>query len=275
MDAALAYLSLAASAVVCLILALSLLRAHRNLTAARADSAALRSMLKKQAARPNTFSHEVRTPLTLIQGAAELLAEQTPGPLNAQQREFVATITDNAARAIELAQTMLAEARIDAQLFELRLESVDLRQLVRQTVRDARNMHGGRALRFDDAGAPVTLRGDASLLRQALLNLINNACRHAKVGTAVLVAVSRGEGQAIIAVSDEGTGMSEDERAQAFVPFSTSAGEQGVGLGLQITERIITEHGGQVLVDTIEGRGTTFFISLPLHRSPQQVGHDG
>lgn len=259
-------LSVAALIVVllgCVLLGVALLRTRRQLSVARTESAALRSMAKRQAERPNTFSHEVRTPLTLIQGAAELLADQGPGPLNERQREFVTTITDNAARAIGLAQTMLAEAKIDAELFELRLEPVDLRQLVRQTVRDARTVHSV-GLRFDDAGAPVTLLGDTDLLRQALWNLVNNACRHSEPNTTVTVSVSRAENQAIVAVSDEGTGMSAEERERAFTPFASTAGSDGVGLGLQITERIITEHGGSLLIDTIEGRGSTFFISLPL-----------
>ncbi|MDN5570257.1 MAG: HAMP domain-containing histidine kinase [Propionibacteriaceae bacterium] len=258
------------------LLALTLvhLRSLRLLAAARAEAQQLRDMVKRRVERPNVFSHEVRTPLTLIQGAGELLAEETPGPLTDRQREFVATITSNAQRVNDLAQMMLAEAKIDAQLFELRLEPVDLRQLVRQTVRDARRVHS-TGLRIESIGPPLVLHADRHLLGQALWNLVNNSCRHAAPGTSVTVSVSHGEGQAVVAVSDDGAGMTDDERSRLFEPFASASGGTGTGLGMTITERIIEEHGGRMLVDTIPGRGTTVYFTIPLPDAERPRGaHD-
>lgn len=245
------------------VLAVALVAQRRHLAAARAEARQLRDLVKKRVERPNAFSHEVRTPLTLVRGAAELLAEETPGPLNDRQREFVATITTNSQRAIDLAQDMLTEAKIDAQLFELHLEPVDLRQLVRQVVKDARRVQT-TPLRLDRTGPPLVVSADRNLLTQALWNLVNNACRHAKPGTGVTVSVSLGEGQAIVAVADDGDGMTDTERETLFEPFVSSSGASGTGLGMTLTSRIIAQHGGRMLVDTIPGRGTTIFFTLPL-----------
>ncbi len=247
----------------CVILVLWLANLRRELADARSETEHLRELVKKRVERPNVFSHEVRTPLTLIKGAAELLAEETPGPLNDRQREFVGTIATNADQVISLAQDLLTEARLDSPLFDLHLDRLDLRKLVRQTVRDARRVHAN-PIRLDNTGAPLLLLADRALLGQALWNLLNNACRHAGAGATITVSVSRGEGQAILAVSDDGAGMTPEERQGLFVPFAGNAEKGGTGLGMMITERIITQHEGHLLVDTIPGRGTTVFITLPL-----------
>lgn len=238
-------------------------KARREARAGAVEAAHLRDLVKKRVERPNVFSHEVRTPLTLIAGAAELLAEESPGPLTARQREFVETIRVNAHQVIGLAEDLLAEARLDAQLFELRPEDVDLRVLVRDIVRDVRRIHPN-AVRLDNHGAPVRVRADRSLLRQALWNLVNNACRHAGQSAEITLSVTHGEGQGIVAVSDDGVGLSPEDRVSLFEPFVVgSAQEGGTGLGMVITERIIEQHGGHLLVDSIPGRGTTIFFVLP------------
>ena len=244
-------------------LAVLLVRDRRRLAAAQAETRQVRTLVRERVERPNIFSHEVRTPLTLIRGAAELLAEETPGPLTERQREFVSTIAVNAQQVITLAQNMLTEARIDAQLFELSLQEFDLRRLVRETVRDARRVHQS-LIRLENTGAPLLVLADRALLGQALWNLVNNACRHAGDDATVTVSASRGEGQAIIAVTDDGSGMSDAERAGLFVPFAGDPDHGGTSLGMMITDRIVAQHGGRLLVATIPGHGTTVFFTIPL-----------
>lgn len=262
----------ALGAVGAVVLGLLWWRARTDAASAHAEADQLRSLVKKRVERPNVFSHEVRTPLTLIKGAAELLAEETPGALNEQQREFVATINVNAQQVISLAQDLLAEARIDAQLFELRPEALDIRALVQRTVRDARRLHP-TTIRLENQGGPLTLMADRSLLTQALWNLVNNACRHAGQGATVTVSVTRGENEVVVAVADDGDGISEAERERIFEPFALAGSEHsGTGLGLSITGRIIAQHGGRLLVDTLPGRGTTMFLCLPTAREGDSDG---
>lgn len=259
-----AWVIVALLALVCSALVWLYRRTRADLLATRAEADQLRDMAKKRVERPNVFSHEVRTPLSLISGAAELLAEETPGPLNDRQREFVSTIGVNAQRVIGLAEDLLVEARIDAQLFELRLEPLDLRALVRQTVRDARRIHTTPIV-LESQGAPIGVVADRNLLGQGCVDLVNNACRHAGEDVTITIQVTLGEGEAIVAVSDDGGGMSAEDRDLLFEPFSVGSSERpGTGLGMMITERIVSQHGGRLLVDSIPDRGTTIFFTLPV-----------
>lgn len=238
-------------------------RERRRSSAARLEAEQAAALLASRLERPSVFSHEVRTPLALIKGAAELLAEQSPGPLNERQREFVTTITSNAEQVITMAENLLTEARLSSRLFVLEAEPLDLRPLVQDTVQALRRIHDV-PLRLTGQGRPVLVDGDPGLLRQALVNVITNAVRHAGPDVTVTVEVSESEGQAVVAVSDDGTGMSEQERATLFAPFAVgSTHRPGTGLGMMITESIITEHGGRILVDTVDGHGTTIYVTLP------------
>lgn len=201
---------------------------RRRLLAARVETEQLRAMVKKRVERPNVFSHEVRTPLTLVKGAAELLAEQTPGPLNERQLGFVHTIAVNAQQAIGLAEDFLTEAKIEAQLFELRLEPVDLKPLVREVVRDARRLYHSD-IHFAEEPGPMIVLGDRALLTQAVRNLVTNACRHGADDGAVRVSAISSEGQAILTVSDQGEGIPANARDTLFEPFTTSS-PSGTGL---------------------------------------------
>lgn len=149
----------AVGGVLSLIAAYGWAHTRRRLKAGIEEAERLRNMVKERVERPNVFSHEVRTPLTLIKGAAELLAEETPGPLTARQREFVHTISSNAQQVIALAENLLTEAKIDSQLFEVHLEHVDLRPLVRQAVREARRIHLADILDRGRSARGTGLRG--------------------------------------------------------------------------------------------------------------------
>lgn len=246
------------------------IRARRSLLLIRRDNQQLRALVAHRMERPNVFSHEVRTPLALIQGSAELLNEETPGPLTERQREFVETILDNTAQMSALAENMLAEARVDAQLVELHRSQVEIRGLVRDAVNELRRLTH-TPLEMQNSGRRITLAADANLLRQALWNLVNNAVRHAGEGAVVTVQVAESEGYVIICVSDDGTGMSQAEREQLFRPFTgdlTALESHGTGLGMMVTQRVIEAHGGRVLVDTLAGRGTSIFCTIPIHPCP-------
>lgn len=254
---------------VALVLAVAALVAtRRDLRHSRDALAHLRAYHEERSARPNVLSHELRTPLTVVQGSAELLLEESPGPLNALQREFVSTIAENSHQVIEMANDLLEEARIESELFNMHPERVEIRQLVRECVRTLRRVHKA-PIRLDSRGAPVHLVVDPALMRQAVTNLINNAARHAGEGVTITVSVLDGEETVTLAVSDDGEGMTPEEKASLFVPFATGGSRRpGTGLGMMITQRIVELHGGRVLVDSIARRGTTVYLVLPLRWQP-------
>lgn len=259
----------------CLVAVALWLVTRRRLALARRDNAALRTMVARRMERPNVFSHEVRTPLALIHGATELLLEETPGPLTDHQREFLETIADNTAQMSGLADNLLTEARVQSQLLTLHRTQVEVRALMRRTVADLRRF-SRIPVELVDTGRRITVEADPNLLRQALWNLVGNAVRHAGDDACVSVEVGESEDTLVIAVSDDGAGMSDADRELLFRPFSADlrdAGDpspHGTGLGMMVTQQIVAAHGGRVLVDTITGRGTTVFCTLPV-RAPQEV----
>lgn len=213
--------------------------------------------------RPNVLSHELRTPLTVVRGAAELLLDESAGPLNPDQRRFVQTIAENSNQVIEMASDLLAEASLESELFNLRLEWTEMRQLVRRCVAQLRRVHTA-SIRMDNHGAPLRIQVDPRLMGQAVTNVVNNAARHAGEGVSILVRVTESEETVTVSVSDDGTGMPPQDRALLFTPFATGGSRRpGTGLGMMITQRIVELHGGKILVDTISRKGTTVFLTLP------------
>ena len=252
--------SVALALIVCAVL---LARSQCSLQRTRGELARLRAFHEERMRRPNVLSHELRTPLTVVRGAAELLLDESAGPLNPDQRRFVQTIAENSNQVIEMASDLLAEASLESDLFNLRLEWTEMRQLVRRCVAQLRRVHTA-SIRMDNHGAPLRIQVDPRLMGQAVTNVVNNAARHAGEGVSILVRVTESEETVTVSVSDDGTGMPPQDRALLFTPFATGGSRRpGTGLGMMITQRIVELHGGKVLVDTISRKGTTVFLTLP------------
>ncbi len=231
----------------------------------RADVRRVRSIAGQSTERVTILSHEIRTPLSLIKGASDLLLEQSPGPLNAQQLRFAETISSNSEHLVQLAEDLLTQARIDAGMFELHLTHTDLRALARRTIEELRALHSAISIDLDVPGAPPHAWVDAGLIRQAITNLVNNAVKASPDASSVLVrVVDAGDGGAGISVSDNGTGMTDMERRRLFERFASGHPlRDGTGLGLVITRQIARLHGGDLYVDTVAGRGTTIILAIP------------
>lgn len=241
-----------------------------RLRTSRHEIARLHDLALRRADQVSVLSHEVRTPLALIKGSADLLAEETPGPLTSTQAKFVDTISGSADHVITLAEDLLAHARIEAGLFEVHLREVELRAYLRSVVRELRQVHHHRAIALDAPGPPTRVHLDPQLIQQLVSNLVGNALRHDdSPDNEVVVRGHTADGNVIIAISDQGRGMSEDERSRLFARFSSSApvGE-GTGLGLYISAHIAELHGGRILVDTIAQHGTTMLVTFPAGEGP-------
>jgi signal transduction histidine kinase len=229
------------------------------------EIARLQGVALRRADQMSVFSHEVRTPLSLIKGSADLLAEETPGPLTSTQAKFVDTISGSADHVIELAEDMLAHARIEAGLFEVHLRQVELRSYLRSVVQELRQVHRHRAIALDAPGPPTRVHLGPQLIHQLVSNLVANALRHDDgADNEVVVRGHTADGNVILAISDQGRGMNEAERSRLFERFSSGApiGE-GTGLGLYISAHIAELHGGRILVDTIAQHGTTMLVAFP------------
>lgn len=260
--------------LVSLVLAL-LVRAHRELKRVLAEKEQLRQLHQDYIAGPAVLSHELRTPLTVVRGAAELLADGSAGPMNEMQLKFAKTIAENSNQVIEMAEDMLAEIRMESDLFNLRLKRVEMRELVRHNVAQLRRFHSA-PIRLENHGAPIHIFVDPRLMGQAIANVINNAARHAGENVSILVSVQDSDEDVTIAVVDDGRGMTPEEKERLFIPFDTGGSlRPGTGLGMMLTQKILRLHGGTILVDTIASKGTTFYLTIPRSQPSARAPKEG
>ena len=209
------------------------------------------------------LSHELRTPLTVVRGAAELLADGSAGPMNDVQMKFAKTIAENAHQVVEMADDLLAEVRLESDLFNLRLQRVEMRELVRRNVAQMRRFHSS-PIRLENHGAPIYMSLDPRLMGQAIANVINNAARHAGDDVSIVVTVQAFDEDVTISIVDDGRGMTQEEKERLFIPFDTGGSlRPGTGLGMMLTQKILKLHGGTILVDTVSSKGTTFYLTIP------------
>ncbi|MFC6356547.1 sensor histidine kinase [Luethyella okanaganae] len=234
------------------------------LRARRLDHRRLVELDERRADQAALLSHEIRTPLAIIQGAAELLAEESAGPLTPTQAKFIKRISDNAVRVYTFAEQMLIRARLEAGLFTIDRTDVDLRVLFRNVVEELSQISDATIM-LVAPGAPVSVSVDGQLIRQVLINLINNAASSVAASGLVEVRIAPGEDEVMISVSDAGSGMTESQREQLFHRFTSGRPlGNGTGIGLFLSQQFVGVHGGRIYVDTITGNGTTMMFTLPL-----------
>lgn len=230
-------------------------------------------------------SHELRTPLTSILGYLELVLDDEQS-LTDEQRRYLGTVERNADRLLRLVGDLLFTARVDAGQLTLQPEPVDLVAVVRAAEETARvaATAGGVELRVEAPDGALVISGDPMRLGQACDNLVSNAVKFTPSGGSVTLTVGTGwraadgtvtaderPGAAPVArlsVRDTGIGIPDDEQGKLFTRFFRASTAQrnavpGVGLGLSITKAITTAHGGTLDLESAEGRGTTFTLTLP------------
>jgi two-component system sensor histidine kinase ChvG len=219
---------------------------------------AMTAQLTERAAYVSEFaanvSHELKTPLTGIRGAAELLRESWREMQDDQRERFIDNIDSDAAHMQHLATRLLLLARI--QNAPQASESVRLVPFFEQLVG-----RYGESIRLDTSEAPASIVINPDHLESAVRNLIDNAVRHG-AGRPVDVTVGLDDGRLIVAVRDRGPGIPETNRDKVFDRFFTTERDRGgTGLGLAIVEAVAAARGGEVAFTTGEG-GTTFTLML-------------
>ena len=220
------------------------------------------------------ISHELKTPLTSIQGYSQALLDGTASDAAAQERAAV-IIHEEAGRMRRLVDELLDLARLESGQVQLARESVDVADLVRDcAVRfSAVAEKAGSALEID---VPSTLPvvGDGERLSQVLGNLVDNALKYSRDATGggrVLLSGESREEWVLCSVTDNGPGIPAEELARIFERFyqvekSRVRRGGGAGLGLAIAHEIVEGHGGRILAESVEGLGTRFTMELPAHR---------
>ena len=216
-----------------------------------------------------TASHELRSPLTSVQGFAELLLLERE-KLSPKQAETVEVILDNTRHLVRLLNDLLDLARSDAGRLAIKPEPTDAASLVEDAVRTMGGQFDARAQRLGleiEPGLP-RLEADRDRIRQVMVNLLTNANEYCPEGANIGVEARRVGAEVEIDVIDDGPGIPEQQLEHIFERFSRGdAGETqrvgGTGLGLAISKSLVELHGGTIEAESAEGRGATFRVRLP------------
>jgi len=224
-----------------------------------------------------TASHELRSPLTSVQGFAELLLLERE-KLDPKQAETVEVILDNTRHLVRLLNDLLDLARSDAGRLTIKPVPTDAGALVEDAVRTMRAQFDARSQRLElevEPGLP-RIEADRDRMRQVLVNLLTNANEYCPEGAGIGVKVRRREADVEIDVSDDGPGIPEEQLAHIFERFSRGdAGETqrvgGTGLGLAISRSLVELHGGAIDAESAPGEGSTFRVRLPAAASPERA----
>ncbi|MCX7604742.1 MAG: CHASE2 and HATPase_c domain-containing protein [Bryobacteraceae bacterium] len=212
-------------------------------------------------------AHEMRTPLTAIQGSSELISRYNLP--EAKRRELSQMINAESKRLARMITTFLDVEKLSAGQMELRLAEIDAAALVDACCRRAAPLAERKRIRLSNLVPPdLRLKADAELLEYAVYNLLTNAVKYSPEETEVRVGAAAENGQIRLWVTDQGIGMDEAEMKNLFRKFyrtkrAEQSGETGTGIGLSIVRQIVELHEGDIRVQSAPGRGSTFTLVLP------------
>jgi two-component system sensor histidine kinase KdpD len=223
----------------------------------------------------SSVSHDLRTPLATIAGAATAL--QSGSPLDDRTRSSLTdSIVQEAERLNDLIANLMFATRLEAGRVELNREWSSVEELVGAGLARHREALKNRPFQARIPADLPLVRVDNAMLPQVVHNLIDNALRYTPAGTPIDVAAWTTESNVIVKVADQGPGLTDDERARVFERFyrgraaKPTGAQSGIGLGLTICEGIIKAHGGRVWAEPNTPHGVAFLFSLPIDR-PQPV----
>jgi signal transduction histidine kinase len=233
-------------------------------------AARLRQMDEVKAEFFTTLSHELRSPLTSVREAAHLLRDGVAGALGPKQARLVAIIGASSDRLLKLVNQMLEISRLRAGMIPLEQQKVDLERVVERALDELRPQahEAGVRLEREQRGEGFVFLGDEDRLVQVLVNLLANAIRFTGPEGRVTVRMVATASGLELQVEDTGRGIPPQALPKIFDWYQQAhPGQGGTGLGLAIVRGIVQAHGGEVQVESQEGRGSLFRVMLPRDRA--------
>jgi signal transduction histidine kinase len=220
-------------------------------------------------------THEMRTPLTAIQGSSELITRYANMP-EAKRQQMAQLINSESKRLARMIEMFLNVERLSAGQMELKKESFAVGDLMSTCVDRVRPLAERKQIHIQmDPPESERLAGDRELMEYAYYNLLTNAVKYSPQQTEVTTGVTRQNGHIRISVQDQGIGMDQKEVRKIFQKFyrtkkAEESGEVGTGIGLSIVEQIVTQHGGTIEVKSRPGEGSCFTLVLPAPSADQK-----
>lgn len=220
------------------------------------------------------LGHDLKSPLNAVIGFADVMDAEIRGPMPEAYRDYPGLIRESGETLLRLVEDMLGYARSEAGTYELDLAPMDVaasgESVLRQSQAVADKSDVGLRMKCD---REVLALADAGAVRRIWDNLVSNAIKYSAPGDTVTLMSDIRNGEAVIQVSDTGTGMDAEDLARIASPFSqgrNAKGRSGTGLGLALVHRLAEMQGGQVKIETAPGAGTTVTVTLPALRDDQK-----
>ena len=238
------------------------------------DITYLKEMDKMRSEFVHTVSHDLRSPLTSVIGYTELV--ERAGTLNDLQKDFLNRIQGSVQQITALINDLLDIGSIEAG-FDTRREYVQLEGILRYTLDMLQGQIKSKQLAVKTNIAPAlpALRANPIQLRQVMDNVVGNAIKYSYPDAEIYISIQAEGEQLILKVTDAGPGIPVSDQPRIFDKFyrgSNISEVEGSGLGLAIVKTIVESHQGRIWVESVEGKGSSFFIVLPIHAEPAAAG---
>lgn len=236
------------------------------------DITRFKKLNRNQSEFTRIVAHDLRSPLTSMQGFASMLEMEMVGELNEKQKHFVSKILAGIAQMTALVENIQDAGRYDPEsgFYELMRSPCDLNEMVKRVV-DNQLIPAEKSLKISVSVAddvPI-INADATMIERAIINLVDNAIKYTPDGGSIDVWVKCANNTVVIAVHDTGLGINPQDQKHIFDRHYRIARQEykkikGSGLGLFIVRSVAQQHGGSSWVESEEGKGTTFYLSIPL-----------
>ena len=228
------------------------------------------------------ISHEFRTPITLVLGPLKDHYKQLSNP---EQKNIIGSVIRNGQRLQRLINQLLDLSKVEAGKMKLHTSHVDLVELLREIVASYESLAKEKNIRyfFYPEVKQLMMYVDGEKMEKILHNLLSNAFKFTQEGEEIIMNLRAGEKSALISVSDSGIGIADNQLDKIFDRFyqvdsSQTRGYEGSGLGLSLVKDLVELHHGRISVDSKEGKGTTFTVSLPIgkeHLQKEEIVESG
>jgi len=217
------------------------------------------------------ITHDLRTPLNAIMGYSDLIREQTFGPVgNRHYTEYAKLIHDSGGLLAALVNDLLDLSKIESGKYELHLESLDLKDIVPFCIAQITPQATEKRITIGDrvSGANVKLQADKRALSRVLINLLSNAVKFTPGGGRIELTARSEEHHLRLSIHDTGIGINKEDVDRITEPFEQASNDprmtpQGTGLGLNLVKSLVEQHGGELIIESEPGEGTTVSVVLP------------